>query len=127
MKIIIVLTIFLCCVPIMTGEVVAQVRSSADYEITEEAVSTGGHEAVSASYENVSTTGQSSGVGIQNSAHYENQNGFWHTVLEIPPIPAMTAAGLILLMLVMGWMLMKRKGDRRGIFAGNDPTLNSGH
>ncbi len=82
--------------------------------LLEEVVSTGGHDSTSTNYTNVSTTGQSGTVGVHNSTNYENQSGFWHTVFVELPIPTLSSIGLILLMLGMGFILLRRKveGER---------------
>ncbi len=114
MKITIVIIHSLSIILLMPFMAEAQVRSSTNYNITEEVVATGGHAATSANYTNVSTSGQSGTVGVHNSINYENQSGFWHTVLLELPIPTLSSIGLILLMLGMGFILLRKKieGER---------------
>ncbi len=87
----------------------AQVRSSANYVITEEVVASGGHDAASVNYTNDSTLGQSGSVGVHLSTNYENQSGFWHTILLELPIPTLSTVGLLILMLSVSLFLFRKK------------------
>ena len=57
--------------------------SSTSYRISTTVISGGGNAMSSASYHTVSTLGQSSPVGSSASATYNNDSGFWHTLLMI--------------------------------------------
>lgn len=94
---------------VTTDLCVAQVRSSTNYEVTEEVVATGGHEASSTNYTNESTLGQPGTTGINTSTNYENQSGFWHTILVELPVPAISTIGLILLVLGFSVFIFRRK------------------
>ncbi len=100
-----------CILPVLP--VMAQVRSSAHYEIEDEVIAGGGSESSSGSYSNTSTTAQFATVGLQDSATYENQSGFWHTILTVPPIPAVSTVGIGCLILLFSGLIFRHKSMQR--------------
>jgi hypothetical protein len=70
--------IFLVLILIPTGLVYAQ--SSPNYILKSSVVSGGGDYSSSTHYRLISTTGQSSAIGISSSTQYVNYGGFWYTV-----------------------------------------------
>ena len=109
-----VMIAIVCALPVLPAA--AQVRSSAHYEIEDEVVAGGGNASSSATYSNTSTTAQFATVGLQDSATYENQSGFWHTILTVPPIPAVSAMGIGCLILIFSGFIYRRKSmQEKGI------------
>ena len=88
-------------------------QSSTHYEISGDAIAQGCGLATGGVYENVSTTGQSAPVGISRGAGYENQSGFWNTILLLPPVPTLSCLSLFMLIIGFGFVLYKKK--QRGI------------
>ncbi|MBN1355803.1 hypothetical protein JXA40_05975 [bacterium] len=94
---------------ILPAPLLASDSNSDDYSIVQDVVAQGGHEAVSANYGNMSSAGQQSTVGIQGAGTYENQGGFWHTVLLVPPVPALSLSSILILLGAVSFLFIRKK------------------
>lgn len=109
------LFVFLAIVLMMAigSTVDASVRSSADYSVTKEVLSTSGCLSTSSHYSHGGTMGQGA-QGLQSSGSYAHQGGFWHTVLTPPVLPALSVTGIFFILLVIGYFLYTHR--RKGVF-----------
>ena len=80
-------------------------QSSVHYTITEDVFAQGGGYAAAGVYEVNSTAGQQGTIGNQAGILYENQSGFWHTLLSLSTIPTLSGMLVLFCLTVFGFFM----------------------